>query len=422
MRLSKETYQKYIDILNEELIPAEGCTEPIAIAYTAAVAAKTLGTLPDKIEVLASGNLIKNAMGVFIPNGEDLKGVGASAIMGAVGGDPDKKLEVLSGMKKEQLSKVKELLASNFCSVSVMDGDASLHLIIKAYKGDQSVSVELIHTHTNIVCIKKNDVTIFEKSDMEGFIYDGMTARTCLNIDDIYEFANTCNLDDVRPIITDQINCNLKIAEEGLVGNWGLGIGKMLLANKDKCRAYAAAASDARMNGCTLPVVIVSGSGNQGATASLPVIIYAREIKASQDTLYRALILSNLITIHQKTGIGRLSAYCGVVSAAVGSGSAMTYLDGGTLKQIKDTITNTIANISGMICDGAKSSCAAKIATSLDAAILGHKLAMNSCAFEEHTGIVKGDVEDTIATVGRIASKGMTQTDREILYSMTQKA
>lgn len=419
MKINKETYQNYLKILRAELIPAGGCTEPIAIAYAAAVARETLGNMPERIKLQVSGNLIKNAKGVFIPNGGDLKGVGASAIMGVVGGDAKRKLEVLCGMKIEHLVHVKELIRTNFCEVSILKGVENLHLIVEAFCGKDYVLVELKNSHTNITRIERNGEVLLDKTESE---YDeDSVERRCLNIEDIYDFAQSCDLDDVKDLIGNQIECNMKIAEVGLTGKWGLNIGKILFEESKLCQAYAAAASDARMNGCNLPVVIVSGSGNQGATVSLPVIIYAREIDASQEKMYRALILSNLIAIQLKLGIGRLSAYCGVVSAATASGCAFTYLDDGSIDQIKDTLTNSVANISGMICDGAKPSCAAKIAVSLDAAMLAHELAMHNRVFQNGEGIVMKDVEETIQAVGKIANLGMIQTDNVILDIMTKK-
>ncbi len=419
MKKSDRAYSLFLQILREELVPAGGCTEPIAIAYTAATARKVLGCMPEKLDVYASGNLIKNAKGVYIPNGGELRGVDAAAVLGAVGGNADRSLEVLLDLPAEALEQTERLLRTGFCTVHVLQGSEALHLIVEACAGGHTVRVELKNAHTHIVRIEKDGACVFQARD-EGASDDGFTDHSCLTVRDIVEFADTCDLDDIRPILGRQIECNLRIAEEGLKHQWGVNVGKLYYENGKLLQAYAAAASDARMSGCNLPVVIVSGSGNQGATASLPVIIYARKYGVAEETLLRALALSNLIAIHLKSGIGRLSAYCGVVCAATGSGCAMTYMAGGGLEKIEETLTNSIATASGIVCDGAKPSCAAKIATSLESAILAHQLAMNNQAFQSGEGIVMGSVEDTISAVGCVASRGMHVTDQVILDLMTK--
>ena len=419
MKKADSDYRTVLDILKEELIPAGGCTEPIAIAYTAAVARKTLGCRPEHMDVYASGNLIKNAKGVYIPNGGELRGVDAAAILGALGGNADRMLEVLLDLPDGVLDETQALMQQNYCKVHVIQGSEALHLIVNVQADGQTAEVELKNAHTHIVRIEKNGESVF-RAEEDG-TQDGFTDHSCLTVEKIVDFANTCDLADIEPTLQKQIDCNMQIAEEGLNNRWGVNVGKLYYENGKLLQAYAAAASDARMSGCNLPVVIVSGSGNQGATASLPVIVYAEKHGCSREQMLRALALSDLIAIHLKSGIGRLSAYCGAVCAATGAGCAMTYLDGGTLEQIDQTITNSIATSSGMVCDGAKPSCAAKIATSLESAIMAHDLAMANRAFQSGEGIVMDNVEQTIDAVGCVASQGMHITDQVILNLMTQQ-
>lgn len=419
MKKADSDYRAFLDILKEELIPAGGCTEPIAIAYTAAVARKTLGCWPEHMDVYASGNLIKNAKGVYIPNGGELRGVDAAAILGALGGNADRMLEVLLDLPDGVLDETQALMQQNYCKVHVIQGSEALHLIVNVQADGQTAEVELKNAHTHIVRIEKNGESVF-RAEEDG-TQDGFTDHSCLTVEKIVDFANTCDLADIEPTLQKQIDCNMQIAEEGLNNRWGVNVGKLYYENGKLLQAYAAAASDARMSGCNLPVVIVSGSGNQGATASLPVIVYAEKHGCSREQMLRALALSDLIAIHLKSGIGRLSAYCGAVCAATGAGCAMTYLDGGTLEQIDQTITNSIATSSGMVCDGAKPSCAAKIATSLESAIMAHDLAMTNRAFQSGEGIVMDNVEQTIDAVGCVASQGMHITDQVILNLMTQQ-
>ena len=419
MKKADSDYRAFLDILKEELIPAGGCTEPIAIAYTAAVARKTLGCRPEHMDVYASGNLIKNAKGVYIPNGGELRGMDAAAILGALGGNADRMLEVLLDLPDGVLDETQALMQQNYCKVHVIQGSEALHLIVNVQADGQTAEVELKNAHTHIVRIEKNGESVFCAE--EDGTQDGFTDHSCLTVEKIVDFANTCDLADIEPTLQKQIDCNMQIAEEGLNNRWGVNVGKLYYENGKLLQAYAAAASDARMSGCNLPVVIVSGSGNQGATASLPVIVYAEKHGCSREQMLRALALSDLIAIHLKSGIGRLSAYCGAVCAATGAGCAMTYLDGGTLEQIDQTITNSIATSSGMVCDGAKPSCAAKIATSLESAIMAHDLAMANRAFQSGEGIVMDNVEQTIDAVGCVASQGMHITDQVILNLMTQQ-
>ena len=424
--LSSADYIKYINILREELIPALGCTEPIAIAYTAAKARDVLGVFPDKIIVATTGNIIKNVKGVVVPNTGGMRGIKASAIIGAVAGDASKKLEVLTDVKESDICKTRELMETDFCSLERLKSAASLHICIKAIHGEEYTVIDLMHSHTNIVKIEKNGKTLYKAPVIRCRENNSFTDYHLLSVAGIYDFANTVIIEDVAAVIDRQIEYNLRIAENGLEHEYGANVGATLLrvfGAEDKinlAKAYAAAGSDARMSGCILPVIINSGSGNQGMAASLPVIIFARHLKSAQEDLYRALVLSNLIAIYQKTKIGRLSAYCGAVSAACGSGAGISYLYGGDLELICKTITNTLANISGMVCDGAKPSCAAKIASAVDAAILGHYLAVNDKTFKPGEGLVKEDIEKTILSIGLLASKGMRATDNEILRLMIE--
>lgn len=426
MSLEREKYQAYINILSEELVPALGCTEPIAIAYAAAKAREVLGCFPDKVIVRCSGNIIKNAKSVTVPNTGNLKGIKASALVGVVGGNASKEMQVLEGVTSQDIQKVTELMETDLCELEMLNSDASLHIIVQAMYKDEYASVEIIHTHTNISKIEKNGKVLIQKEYEKENFNAPLSDRSILNVKDIYDFANTVKMEDIKELLDKQIEYNLTIANEGLASNYGVNIGRTLLECYGdniltKIRAYAAAGSDARMSGCSLPVVTNSGSGNQGMTTSLPIIIYAQEKGIEKEKMYRALVLANLITIHQKTGLGRLSAYCGAVSAACGSGTGITYLEGGSLEQIEKTITNTLANVSGIVCDGAKASCAAKIASSIDAALMAHFLAMRGSAFEVDSGIVKETVENTISAVGRLGREGMKETDIEVLKIMLDK-
>ncbi len=423
MKIDKVKYKAYIDILEEELLPATGCTEPIAIAYATAKAREILGEFPEKLTVKCSGNIIKNAKSVIVPNTGNLKGIKAAALAGIVSGEASKGMQVLEDINSIDIEQVRELMNTNLCEVTIIENDANLHIIAEAIYKDYNATVEIIHAHTNISRIEKNGEILFEKK-FEGLDFNApLSDRSILNVRDIYEFANNVDIKDIEELLNKQIEYNLKIAVEGLKSNYGANIGRVLLQyyGNDvftKIKAYASAGSDARMAGCSMPVVTNSGSGNQGMTVSLPIIVYAQEKKIEKEKMYRALVLANLIAIHQKTGIGRLSAYCGAVSAACGSGTGITYLEGGSLEQIEKTIINTLANVSGIVCDGAKASCAAKIASSLDAAIMAHFLAMSGIAFDVDSGIVKGTVEDTISAVGRLGREGMRGTDLEVLRIM----
>lgn len=423
MRMNQKIYENYLAILNEELVTALGCTEPIAIAYAAATARNILGADPDSAEIECSGNIVKNAMGVVVPNAGGLKGIQASVIAGLIGGVAELELEVLSNITNEDIPRIQALVDSGFCKVRQIQSDAQLNIIVHVTKDDDHVSVEIKHAHTNIYKIIKNGRILFENSIDHGRYLGSMTDRSSLTVKDILEFAQTVDLKDVKALIEKQIKYNMAIAEEGLKENYGVRIGKTLLGGMSdhvwtKVKAYTAAASEARMSGSIMPVVTNSGSGNQGITASVPIIIYARETNLSHEQLIRALVLSNLLAVHQKTKIGRLSAFCGAVSAACAAGAGITYLSGGGIDQICSTIVNTLANTPGIICDGAKPSCAAKIATSIDASIMAHLLSSQGTSYEAGSGIIKRDIERTIAMVGSMASNGMSSTDHEILKIM----
>ena len=420
--MDKKLTEQFFAILHEELVPALGCTEPIAIALAGAKARDVLGKIPEHIVAKCSGNLIKNVKCVIVPNTENLVGIEASAIVGAVGGDFSKGMEVLEGVTKEKLEQAKELFAKNICDVELLETPLNLHLIVCASAGNDTVEVEIRNLHDNITRITKNGEIIYDAKENEGLYYGVLTDRSVLSFDRVYEFAESTPIERLREVFAPQVENNMRIAEEGLTGKYGVGIGTSIIANDHsvaaKIKAYAAAASEARMSGCTLPVITNSGSGNQGIAASIPVIVYAREHGIGEERMFRALALSNLLTIYQKTFIGRLSAFCGAVSAAAGSGGAITYLAGGTPDQIKMTLINALANVSGIVCDGAKASCGAKISAGLDAAIMGHYLAMDNKFYQPHTGILQSDIDQTITAVGRMAMEGMRDTDKVILKIM----
>lgn len=417
-------YGAYVKILEEELKPAMGCTEPIALAYAAAMARKVLGGLPDRVVIGASGSIIKNVKSVIVPNTDHLKGIPAAAAAGIVAGDADKELEVIASVTKEQIEEMKRFLADTEIAVEHVDNGFTFEIIVTLYKGDESSRVRIVNFHTNIVRIEKNG-EILKDVHVEGESEEGLTDRSLLNMEDIWDFINTVDVEDIRGVLETQINFNMAIAEEGLKGSYGANIGSVLLDMngndiRTRARAYAAAGSDARMNGCELPVIINSGSGNQGITASVPVVVYARELGASEDQLYRALALSNLTAIHQKTPIGRLSAYCGAVNAGAGAGAGIAYLNGGDFDTVAHTVVNAVAIVSGMVCDGAKASCAAKIAESVDAAILGYNMYIRGQQFFAGDGIVNKGIENTIRNVGRLAKDGMKETNEEIISMMIE--
>lgn len=426
MERTSTVYKTYVEILKRELVCAMGCTEPIAIAYCAAVARKALGTLPSEIDVAASGNIIKNVKSVIVPNTGGLRGIEAAAAIGALAGDAEAGLQVVSHVTPDEIAALPGYMEQTAFSVSAAESEFLLDIEVTVRANGHFATVRAVQEHTNIVLVETDAGVLFSKDPDEDTGKDeGAPDYTLLNVADICEFADTCELDDVRPILERQLSCNCAIAEEGLRGNYGAGIGKVLLAAygddvRTRARAYAAAASDARMNGCDLPVVINSGSGNQGITASLPVYVYAKELGASEEKLYRALLVSNLVTLHEKTGIGRLSAYCGAVSAGAGAGAGIAYLHGGGCREISHTIVNALAVTSGIVCDGAKSSCAAKIAMAVEAGILGFEMYGCGKQFYGGDGLVAKGVENSIANFSRLGRVGMRETDKEIIRMMTE--
>lgn len=428
--MNRKIYNEYVTILESELVPALGCTEPIALAYAAAKAKEVLGKMPDHITMRCSGNIIKNVKGVKVPNSGGMKGVEAAAVLGITGGDPSQALEVLEHVTDREIDEAEKLLKAGFCDCVLKDDVANLY--IEAYavckKTEKREALVVIEDeHTNITHIEKDGQVLFHKEKKEYCQEREKTPdKSLLNLEDIITFANEVQITDVEKVLGRQIKYNTRIAEEGLRNPWGAQVGRVVLEEfgedvKWRAVAKASAGSDARMSGCALPVIINSGSGNQGMTCSLPVIEFGKELKKSKEEIYRALCVSNLVALNQKKYIGSLSAYCGAVCAAAGAGSGITYLCGGTLEQIENTVVNTIADAGGIVCDGAKPSCAAKISTALQAAILSHKMAMRGLTFARGEGLVMDCPEDTIKAVGYVGRAGMKQTDVEILNLMIGK-
>ena len=425
------TYQDYVNILHEELVPAMGCTEPIAIAYAAAVARQTLGRPAQRMEVEASGNIIKNVKSVFVPNTGGLRGIPAAAAAGMAAGDPALELEVLSSIGEGEQAAIRQYLADTPIAVKLADSPFIFDIAIRAWAGEDSALVRIVNYHTNIVRVERNG-QVLKEVEAQAAAEEGLTDKSVLTVEGILEFAREAALADVEDAVGRQVRYNTAIAQEGLRGDYGANIGKVLLATygddvKIRAKAMAAAGSDARMNGCGLPVVIVSGSGNQGLTASLPVVEYAKELGVDRETMLRAVMVSDLITIHLKAEIGRLSAYCGAVSAGCGSGAGIAWLYGrekepqALLKDVSHTIVNALAVDSGIVCDGAKASCAAKIASAVDAGLLGFYMYQNGQQFRGGDGIISKGVEETIRNIGLLATQGMRETDREILDIMTTR-
>lgn len=419
--MNKHVYKSYINILSEELLPAMGCTEPISVAYAAALARKTLGSIPERVEISVSGNILKNVKSVIVPNTGGLKGIAAAAAAGIIAGKEDSKLQVLEGISDSEKVKISEYLKSCPFKVNHAQTGCIFDIGVTVYSGGDSAFVRIEGHHTNVVAVEKNGEKL--ECVREEYVESNFTDRKILNVKDIIEFADTVKISDIERIISRQIEYNSAIAEEGLKNDYGARIGKVLLASfgdgvSNLAKATAAAGSDARMNGCSLPVVIVSGSGNQGMTASLPVVVYAKHLGVSREKMLRAVTLSDLITIHLKTGIGRLSAYCGAVSAGAGAGAGVSYLYGGGCEDISHTVTNALAITSGLICDGAKSSCAAKIAAAVDAGLTGMEMNRKGCCFLGGDGILERGVESTIDNVCDLARIGMRETDEEIIRLM----
>ena len=426
MKRDDEKYQAYVQILKEELVPAMGCTEPIALAYAAAKAREVLGAVPDEVKVEASGSIIKNVKSVIVPNTNHLKGIPAAAAAGIIAGQADKELEVIAEVSDEQIARMKEFLENTKITVEHVDNGITFEIIVTLKKGDSYSQVRIANYHTNIVHIEKDHKVLLD-IPVEGESEEGLTDRSLLDMKDIWDFINTVEVDDIREVIGRQIEYNTAIADEGLRGDYGANIGSVLLDTygdqdvKVRAKARAAAGSDARMNGCELPVIINAGSGNQGMTCSLPVLEYAKELKADEDKTYRALALSNLVAIHQKTGIGRLSAYCGAVSAGAAAGAGIAYLCGGGYEEVIHTVVNALAIVSGMVCDGAKASCAAKIAESVDAGILGYNMYLRGQQCYAGDGIVTRGVEATIHNIGRLGKDGKKVTNEEIIKMMIEE-
>lgn len=444
--VGEATYDAFLAILKEELVPAMGCTEPIAVAYAAAAARKALGAFPESVEIRCSANIVKNVKGVTVPNTGGLKGIAAAAVAGVVGGDPSRKLEVLQSVTPENIDEIKRLLDAPFCATSLAEGIDGLYIDARARAGASSSRVVIEHTHTGITRIEKNGEVLFDAAGSKAGPSEDASSPAgaarqarppgtnpdrreyaLLTVRDIIDFAETLRLDDVADLIRGQIRMNTAISDEGLAHDYGVSVGKTLLKYRGdevgvRARARAAAGSDARMGGCALPVVINSGSGNQGITVSLPVIEYAASLGCDEEKLIRALVISNLVSLEQKEYIGKLSAYCGAVSAAAGSAAAIAWLKGGTYEQVAATIIIAIATADGILCDGAKSSCAAKIATALEAAIMAHELGMEEGKkFLNGEGLVGVDVEATIRNIGLVGSVGMRPTDVEIINLMLKK-
>ena len=424
MKKGDSLYNQYIEILKEELRPAMGCTEPIALAYAAAKARQVLGCIPDKIRLFVSGNIIKNVKSVVVPNTGGLHGMAAAISAGIVAGNADKELEVISQVPEEKHAQIRAYMETVDLEIQPAYSELVFDIDLFVYGEGNMVRLRIANHHTNVVLIQKNDEILKELSVTESS-EENLTDKSCLNIEDIVDFADCLDVEDIRPFVGRQVEYNMAIAAEGLAGDWGANIGKVMLRHQGespakKASAWAAAGSDARMSGCEKPVIICSGSGNQGITASVPVVVYARENGIPEDKMLRAVALSDLVTLYQKVGIGRLSAYCGAVSAGCGAGSAIAYLQGGDAHAVAHVVVNAVAILSGTICDGAKPSCAAKIAAAVDAGILGYHMYLEGQQFYGGDGIVTKGVDKTVRNVGILAREGMRETDRTILEIMLQ--
>ena len=422
--MEKALYDTYLAILKEELVPAMGCTEPIAVAYAAALAARALGCPAEQAEVAASANIIKNVKSVVVPHTGGRRGIAAAAAAGIVAGDADKELEVLCAVTEDDLKKMADFLEKTPIHVERSGKPYLFDIQVRLFGGGHTAFAEIAGHHTNVIALQRDGEVLLQKEYVEQTSTQA-TDHTLLNVEQIVQFADEADLNDVKETLQRQIDCNTAIAKQGLEGHWGAEIGRILLRSygdsvHNRAKAWAAAGSDARMNGCELPVVINSGSGNQGITSSVPVIVCARATGRSHEELLRALAVANLVTIHLKTGIGRLSAYCGAVSAGCGAAAGLAYLQGGDYDTVAHTVVNTVAMDSGIICDGAKASCAAKIAAAVDAGLLGLAMYRSGNQFFGGDGIVKKGVENTIVNVGRLARLGMAQTDKQIIQLMME--
>ena len=424
MEKANKKYDAYVQILKEELITAMGCTEPIALAYAAARCKELLGKLPEKVIVKVSGSIIKNVKSVVVPNTGGMKGIRAAVAAGFVAGRPEKRLEVISQVSDEERAAIQAYTEQADMEICYLDSGRVFDIIIEAVAGEDTAKVRIANYHTNIVLEEHNGEKLLE-TVVEGDQEEGLTDRSLLNMEDIWDFAMTCEIEDVRAILDHQIDCNMAIAKEGMTHPYGACIGQVMLDAygneiRNRASAMAAAGSDARMSGCELPVVINSGSGNQGITCSVPVIEYAKELCSGDEKMYRALTLSNLVAIHQKTGIGRLSAFCGAVCAGVAAGAGIAYLRGGGFKEIAHTVVNGLAIVSGIVCDGAKPSCAAKIAASVNAGILGYEMYVRGQQFYGGDGLVTKGADNTIRNIGRLGKEGMAGTNDEIIKIMIE--
>lgn len=416
--------EAYSNILREEIMPATGCTEPISIAYCAAKAHQVLGMQPTAVTVSVSGNILKNVKSVVVPNTNGLKGIRAAVAAGIICGDAEKGMQVISRVSEEQRAAVANFMDTVNIDVSCAETDCQLYISITLYARTSYSRVVIANNHSNIVEIMKNGEALLKKP-IVAQSEDSLTDKSCMNLHDIYEYAEKIDISEVKDLLDMQIEYNMAICEEGLSRDYGANIGKVLLSEnasdaKTVARAYAAAGSDARMSGCEMPVAILCGSGNQGITASVPVICYAKHYGIDQERMYRALILSDLLTVYQKAGIGRLSAYCGAISAGCAAGAGIAYLLGGDETVVAHTLVNSVAMISGTICDGAKPSCAAKIAAAIDTGILGYQMYLHQQQFYRGEGIVAPNVDATVRNIGRIASEGMVETDQTIISIMQQ--
>lgn len=425
MRLTENDYKSYLEILNAELIPAMGCTEPIAIAFAAARAQELLGEKAISAHVAASGNMIKNVKSVIVPNTNGMKGIEVACIAGLIAGDASKKLQVISQVTDAQKEEIRKLAATaNFCTVSLYPSEIALYISVTLEGEHHKASVAIAQSHLNIILEELDGNVLKEVKLSENSTEE--SGSSSMSVEGIYEYAETVDLNDVHSLIETQLMYNTAIAQEGLKNNWGANVGKVLLAQdpssvRQRAKAFAAAGSDARMNGCELPVVINSGSGNQGITISMPIYVYAQEWKVSEEKLYRALVLANLLGIYQKAHIGRLSAYCGAISAGCASAAGICYLGGGDLEAISHVLVNGLAIASGVICDGAKSSCAGKIAIAVETGLLAWEMYQQDQQFCGGDGIVRKGVENTIVNIGRLGKDGMKHTDIEILNMMIGK-
>lgn len=445
--MDQRLYQNHLNILRRELIPAMGCTEPVAIALAAAKAGRLLSERPERMLVECSKDIIKNVKGATVPNSGGMKGIDAAAVLGLVGGDPDADMQVLESVSAEHLQTATEWLASGLCESGCIETAACLHIRVSLFSAEHSVVVEISHRHNHVSLMMRDGVVVSEagtthEADLDPIQNEadnphcgsicppGRDCSTCGPVDDslltirnILTFAEAVQMEDVREIIGRQIACNSAISAEGLLRDWGVNVGRTLMDSygdnvRTRARARAAAASDARMSGCAMPVVVNSGSGNQGITVSLPIIEYAAELKADEERLMRALVVGNLVAVRLKREFGRLSAFCGAVSAAAGCGAGIAWLHDTTPEVVESTIINTIANVGGMVCDGAKPSCAAKISSAIDATLMAFEMSRQNRSFAPGDGLVKADVEQTIACVGRMGREGMRETDEEIIRLM----